>query len=51
MLFFRTVSFLYLRYFLIVLIALVSFMVGFDVMGDTTSLPKSANLVILYTVI
>jgi lipopolysaccharide export system permease protein len=25
-------------------------MVGFDVMGDTTSLPKSANLVILYTV-
>lgn len=50
MLFFRTVSFLYVRYFFIVLIALVSFMVGFDVMGDTDSLPDSANLVILYAV-
>jgi lipopolysaccharide export system permease protein len=48
MLFFTTVSFLYLRYFMIVLIALGSFMVGFDLMENAAELPPSANLVLIY---
>lgn len=48
MLFFTTLSFLYLRYFMIVLIALGSFMVGFDLMENAAGLPSSANLVLLY---
>lgn len=50
MLFFRTVSFLYLRYCIIVLSALSSFMVGFDVMNTSSELPASANLLLLYLV-
>lgn len=50
MLFFRTVSFLYLRYIAIILIALTSFMVGFDLLGNASELPRSANLVIIYLV-
>ncbi len=48
MLFFNTLSFLYLRYFFIVLIALGSFMVGFDLMENAADLPASANLVLIY---
>ncbi|MDD5160437.1 MAG: LptF/LptG family permease [Sulfuricurvum sp.] len=48
MLAFTTLSFLYLRYFLIVLIALSSFMVGFDLMDNASGLPASANLVLIY---
>jgi lipopolysaccharide export system permease protein len=48
MLAFTTLSFLYLRYFSIVLIALCSFMVGFDLMDNVSKLPSSANLVLIY---
>lgn len=48
MLFFTTLSFLYLRYFMIILIALSSFMVGFDLMEYASELPSSANLVLIY---
>lgn len=50
MLFFKTVSFLYLRYCIIVLSALSLFMVGFDTMNVSTDLPASANLLLLYIV-
>lgn len=48
MLSFRILSMIYLRYFLIVLIALCGFMVGFDLMDNASELPSSANLFILY---
>lgn len=48
MLAFNTLSFIYLRYFSIVLIALSSFMVGFDLMDNASELPNSANLVLIY---
>lgn len=48
MLAFTTLSSLYLRYFSIVLIALSSFMVGFDLMDNASDLPSSANLVLIY---
>lgn len=48
MLFFNTLSFLYLRYFVIILVALSSFMVGFDLMEYASELPPSANLVLIY---
>jgi len=48
MLAFNTLSFLYLRYFFIVLIALTTFMVGFDMMDNGSELPHSANLVLIY---
>jgi lipopolysaccharide export system permease protein len=48
MLFFKTVSFLYLRYCLIILASLTAFMVGFDLMGNTAGLPASVNLLIIY---
>ncbi|MBD3798750.1 LptF/LptG family permease [Sulfuricurvum sp.] len=48
MLAFTTLSSLYLRYFFIVLIALCSFMVGFDLMENASELPDSANLVMIY---
>ncbi|MDD5716369.1 MAG: LptF/LptG family permease [Sulfuricurvum sp.] len=48
MLAFNTLSLLYLRYFLIVLVALGSFMVGFDLMDNASRLPHSANLVLIY---
>lgn len=48
MLFFNTLSFLYLRYFVIILVALSSFMVGFDLMEYASDLPQSANLVLIY---
>ena len=48
MLAFTTLSLLYLRYFFIILIALGSFMVGFDLMEHADELPPSANLVLIY---
>ena len=48
MLAFKTLSLMYLRYFSIILIALVGFMVGFDLMDGNTKLPASANLVLIY---
>lgn len=48
MLAFTTLSSLYLRYFFIVLTALCSFMVGFDLMENGSDLPDSANLVMIY---
>ncbi len=48
MLAFTTLSLSYLRYFSIVLIALSSFMVGFDLMDNASELPSSANLVLIY---
>lgn len=48
MLFFNTLSFLYIRYFLIIIIALSSFMVGFDLIEYAAELPRSANLVLIY---
>jgi len=48
MLFFKTISFLYFRYCLIIIIALTGFMLGFDMLNNGESLPASANLVIIY---
>lgn len=48
MLSFTTLSLLYLRYFAIIVIALCSFMVGFDLMDYAAELPNSANLVLIY---
>ncbi len=48
MLFFKTLSFMYLRYCLIITIALSGFMLGFDMMNNGESLPNSANLIIIY---
>lgn len=48
MLAFSTLSLLYLRYFTIILIALCSFMVGFDLMDNASELPSSANLMLIY---
>ncbi|MBD3809251.1 MAG: LptF/LptG family permease [Sulfuricurvum sp.] len=48
MLAFTTLSSLYLRYFFIVLIALCSFMVGFDLMENASDLSDSANLAMIY---
>ncbi|HEX5670458.1 MAG TPA: LptF/LptG family permease [Sulfuricurvum sp.] len=50
MLFFKTISFLYLRYCVIILASLTAFMVGFDLMGNTAGLPSSINLLIIYVV-
>jgi lipopolysaccharide export system permease protein len=50
MLFFKMISLLYLRYCLIIVIALTGFMLGFDMLSNGESLPKSANLLIIYGV-
>jgi len=50
MLAFRYIAYHYLKYFSIILGALVLFMVGFDYMGNIDSLPKSANLLVIYLV-
>lgn len=50
MLAFKYISFHYLKYFFIILSALVIFLVGFDYMGNTESLSKSANLLVIYLV-
>ncbi len=51
MLAFRYISFHYLKYFLIILSALVLFVIGFDYMGSAEELSKSsANLILIYLV-
>ena len=50
MLAFRYIAFHYLKYFFIILIALVLFFVGFDYMGQAEKLSDSANLVLIYLV-
>jgi len=50
MLAFRYIAFHYLKYFFIILGALVMFMVGFDYMSNAASLSTSANLLLIYLV-
>ncbi len=50
MLAFNYISLHYIRYFIIILIALVMFMVGFDYMENADKLSKSANLLLIYLV-
>jgi len=50
MLAFKYISFHYLKYFLVILIALVLFLVGFDYMENAQELSSSANLVLIYLV-
>ncbi|MEA2091853.1 MAG: LptF/LptG family permease, partial [Campylobacterota bacterium] len=50
MLAFKYISFHYLKYFLVILIALVMFLVGFDYMENADKLSSSANLVLIYLV-
>lgn len=45
---FRYIAFHYLRYFIVIMTALIFFVVGFDYMGNANSLPDSANLLLLY---
>jgi len=47
---FKYISFHYIKYFLIILLALVLFLVGFDYMGSSDSLDISANLLLIYLV-
>ena len=48
MLLFKYISFHYLKYFTIILSALVMFIVGLDYLQNINHLPKSANLVLIY---
>jgi lipopolysaccharide export system permease protein len=48
MLLFRYITYHYLKYFILILGALVFFMVGFDYIDNAHKLPDSANLVLLY---
>ena len=48
MLAFRYISFHYLKYFFVILIALTMFVIGFDYMEHADGLPESANLVLIY---
>jgi lipopolysaccharide export system permease protein len=48
MLSFRYIAFHYFKYFSVIMIALVFFMVGFDYMENVEKLPDSANLVLIY---
>lgn len=50
MLAFKYISFHYMKYFMIILLALVLFLVGFDYMGSTEKLEISANLLLIYVV-
>ena len=50
MLAFRYISYHYLKYFFVILTALVLFFVGFDYMGQADKLSDSANLVLIYLV-
>jgi lipopolysaccharide export system permease protein len=50
MLAFKYISLHYLKYFFIILTALVMFMVGFDYMQNAQQLSKSANLILIYLV-
>ncbi len=48
MLAFRYIGYHYLKYFLVILLALTLFTVGFDYMQMSDRLPQSANLILLY---
>lgn len=48
MLAYRYIALHYFKYFFVILLALVLFMVGFDYMGHADALSKSANLVLIY---
>lgn len=48
MLNFRYIAIHYIRYFVVIMFALVLFMVGFDYMDNASSLPASANIVLIY---
>ena len=48
MLAFKYIAFHYLKYFFIILLALVLFLVGFDYMENSSDLSSSANLVLIY---
>jgi len=50
LLLFKYISFHYLKFFFIILSALVMFLVGFDYMDNADSLSASANLVLIYLV-
>jgi lipopolysaccharide export system permease protein len=50
MLVFRYIASHYIKYFLIILVALVLFLVGFDYMDNASRLSRSANLVVIYLV-
>jgi lipopolysaccharide export system permease protein len=50
MLAFKYISFHYIKYFIIILLALVLFLVGFDYMGSADKLNISANLLLIYLV-
>jgi lipopolysaccharide export system permease protein len=50
MLAFNYISLHYLKYFFVILMALVLFMVGFDYMQNAEQLSKSANLILIYLV-
>ncbi len=50
MLAFKYIAFHYLKYFFVILGALVLFFIGFDYMGNVASLSKSANLTLIYLV-
>ena len=50
MLAFKYISFHYIKYFLIILIALILFLVGFDYMQFADKLSDSANLILIYLV-
>ena len=50
MLAFKTLSLMYLKYIMIIIFSLCSFMVGFDLMENGSVLPPSANLVVIYIV-
>lgn len=47
---FRYISFHYIKYFIVILCALVLFLVGFDYMGSADKLELSANLLLIYLV-
>jgi lipopolysaccharide export system permease protein len=48
MLAFKYISYHYLKYFMIIMVALSMFMVGFDFLQNINDLPKSANILLLY---
>ncbi len=50
MLAFKYISYHYIKYFFIIMLALVVFLVGFDYMENAEKLSKSANLVLIYLV-
>jgi len=50
MLAFKYISYHYLKYFFIILMALVGFLVGFDYMENAEELSRSANLTLIYLV-